>query len=559
MAYMVALNGPENGKRFELFEGVYVFGRHPDCNIVVDVGAVSRHHCKVYSHGTEFLIQDLESRNGTFVNDQEIEKAVTLRPGDQVRICDVVFSYHDVPSSLSSSSATSILDESSSRVVLVDDDDQSGSMIMSKLDVTSSRGGTQIAASAEAKLNALIQITQSLGQALSLDEVLPQVLDSLFRIFVQADRGFIGLLDESNVLIPRWTKLRREDSQDTIRVSRTIATQVLESRAAILSSDASSDERFDMSQSVADFRIRSMMCAPLLTGDGTAIGILQIDTLDQRQRFQEGDLELLVSAASQAAIAIDNARMHDEALNQKMLERDLNLANEVQRAFLPTGPPEIPGYEFFDYYQAANQVGGDYYDYLPLSKGCFALVVADVVGHGVAAAMLMAKLSAEARFFLAGTDPPALAVTKLNSRLCEMRIDRFVTFIVVVLDPAAHNVVIANAGHLQPLHRRLDGTVQDLGMDATGVPLGIVAGMEYKQIEVPLAVGESLTMLTDGFSEAMDVDGNQYSTERIRVQLRESGGSAKLLGESLLSDVRRHQGERDQDDDMCLLIIRRAE
>ena len=118
------------------------------------------------------------------------------------------------------------------------------------------------------------------------------MLDSLFRIFVQADRGFIGLIDERGTLVPRWTKLRREDRDETIRVSRTIARQVMETKEAILSADAANDVRFEMSQSIADFRIRSVMCAPLLDRDRQGIGVLQLDTLDQRHRFQDEDLEL---------------------------------------------------------------------------------------------------------------------------------------------------------------------------------------------------------------------------------------------------------------------------
>ena len=226
---------------------------------------------------------------------------------------------------------------------------------MSKLDVSSSsRGGLHVSASAEVKLAAMVEITQSLGRALALDEVLPQVLKSLFKIFVQADRGFIVLQTPDGKLIPRWVRLRREDANDTLRISRTIIRHVMESKEAILSADAASDERFEMSQSIADFRIRSMMCAPLLDNEGNAFGALQIDTLDQRQRFTKEDLELLVSTASQAAIAIQNAQLHEQALKQREMERDMQLASEVQHGFLPDQRPELPGYEFFDYYQPAD-------------------------------------------------------------------------------------------------------------------------------------------------------------------------------------------------------------
>src|SRR4029077_1270972 len=116
----------------------------------------------------------------------------------------------------------------------------------------------------------------------ALSEVLPQVLNSLFKIFVQADRAFIVMRTEDGKLVPLATKVRREDTEDTIRVSRTIVNQVMQAKEAILSADAATDQKFEMSQSIADFRIRAMMCAPLLDSEGNAMGVLQIDTLDQR-------------------------------------------------------------------------------------------------------------------------------------------------------------------------------------------------------------------------------------------------------------------------------------
>ena len=370
MAFLTANNGPQAGRRYELDRPESVLGRHPECDVQIDVGAVSRYHCKVVSESAAFAIEDLNSRNGTFLNEHVIQGRTPLEDGNLIRVCDVVFTFHDREQPPSSS------DDSSFRAVMVDDEssDSGGSTIMSKLDVRSSINGPLLAASAEAKLSALIEITRSLSNTLSLDKVLPELLDSLFRIFVQADRGFVGMLNENGVLVPRWTKLRREDNNDTIRVSRTITKQVMESKEAILSADAASDVRFEMSQSIADFRIRSMMCAPLVDRDNNAFGVLQIDTLDQRQRFRENDLELLVSTAAQASFAISNAKLHEDSLKQRSIERDLQLAREVQQAFLPQDAPDLPDYTFYSYYRAANSIGGDYYDYVPLPNGNLAVI-----------------------------------------------------------------------------------------------------------------------------------------------------------------------------------------
>jgi serine phosphatase RsbU (regulator of sigma subunit) len=192
-----------------------------------------------------------------------------------------------------------------------------------------------------------------------------------------------------------------------------------------------------------------------------------------------------------------------------------------------------------------------------LPNGRVAIVLADVVGHGVAAAMLMAKLSAETRFCVATESQPKAAVTNLNTRLCGLEIDRFVTLVLVVINPRTHQATIVNAGHLPPLYRRADGRVEEVGKATAGVPLGIAERVEYKQVGLQLEPGDSLTLLTDGLPEALDRDMQQYGLQRVRQQLQESTGTSESIGTSLLADVRRHLDGRAQDDDVCLVVVRR--
>jgi serine phosphatase RsbU (regulator of sigma subunit) len=359
-------------------------------------------------------------------------------------------------------------------------------------------------------------------------------------------------------VVPRWTKVRREDSNhDTIRISKTIVNQVMDSKEAILSADAANDERFDMSQSIADFRIRSMMCAPLIDSDGKSFGVLQIDTLDQRNRFEENDLGVLVAVAAQAAVAIDNARMHDNALLQRSMERDLALAHQVQQGFLPKDPPEMPGYEFFDFYQPANHVGGDYFDYVDLPDGRLAILVADVVGHGVAAALLMAKLSAEARFNLVAETNPAKSLSLLNRAICALPFeDRFITMIMMILDPATGKIEVANAGHMCPILRRRDGTMTEPGEEQVGIPLGIVDDFDYEPFTFEIAPGDLAMVYTDGVNESMDKNEDFYGIDRIRKQISHTSSARPgMLGQFIVDDVRRFMGDAPQSDDMCFVLL----
>src|SRR5271167_420504 len=200
-------------------------------------------------------------------------------------------------------------------------------------------------------------------------------------------------------------------------ISRSIVDYVLGQKKAVLSQDAGDDKNLPSSASISDLKIRSVMCVPLLTPDNKALGIIQLDTSD-RSKFNEDDLDVLAAVASQAAISIQNAAMLESLLERERLNRDLKIAEQVQKRFLPQGVPTVPGYEFFAHYQPTYQVGGDYYDFVPLSGDRIAFALGDVAGKGVAAALMMAKFSGDTRYCVLTNPTPASAATALNSLLC---------------------------------------------------------------------------------------------------------------------------------------------
>ncbi len=557
MALLQVLKGLNPGQQFTLEGEKAILGRHPDCDIVLDVGAVSRQHAQILFIGSDFYVEDLKSRNGTFVNGQQINDRHRLEDNDRIKICDLLFTFRrGLPQ------RTTGLDPSLSLAAeLVDDAGATtGSTVMSKIDVSKSREGLRFTANAEAKLKALMEISENLRNTIAVEQVLPRVLDSLFKVFLQADRGFIVMQERDTApLVPKVVKHRRADNDETIRISRTIVNQVMQGKEAILSADAASDDRFDSSQSIADFRIRSMMCAPLIDSTGRALGAIQIDTLDQRSRFQSEDLEVLVSVANQAASAIENAQLHESAMRRQAFERELQLAHKVQQGFLPSAPPRLAGYEFFDFYEPADQIGGDYFDYIPLPGGRIAVVLADVAGHGISAALLTAKLSAEARYCLSSESTTAAAMDRLNAAFSASSLeDRFVTMLIAVLDYHKHHVCLANAGHMAPYLRSSQGKVEDVGASVGGVPLGVDSDWRYQQFDLDLKPGDSLTLFTDGFSEAMDGDGDMYGMPRLKNQLAAPAKGVEQLGALLLADVKVFVGERPQNDDMCLVCFGRT-
>jgi serine phosphatase RsbU (regulator of sigma subunit)/pSer/pThr/pTyr-binding forkhead associated (FHA) protein len=560
MAFLRVLNGLNPGQVFSLDGASVVLGRHPECDIVLEVGAISRQHARIVELDGKYYLEDLRSRNGTYLNNEQVTARQELSENDEIRICDLTFAFQsDRPSSSDGLEATA--DHDDATIMMVDGGEPlSNSTIMSKVDVSTGSTGLRLSVNPELKLKALVEIGQNLGKAVALKEVLPKLLDSLFSVFAQADRGFIVLKHpESGALVPQAVKCRDEDGQ-TIRLSRTIANDVMKSKEAVLSADAASDSRFDMAESIVDFQIRSMMCAPLVGSDGSALGVIQVDSLDQRKSFNRDDLEVLASVASQVAISVENAQLHETALRERALERELAVAHEVQQGFLPAAPPRVEGYGFFDFYEAANQLGGDYFDYVRLPEGRLAIMLADVAGKGISAALLVAKLSSETRFSLIAEPTPEAAISRLNNVFCESRWeDRFVTSVLAILEPQRHKLTVVNAGHMAPLLRHAAGELEEVGNAEVGVPLGVSQDFPYDPCTIDLAPGDTLTLYTDGITEAMNGQGELYGFARLRNVISRPAEGVADLGQNLLSDVQRFVGSRSQSDDMCICCFGRLE
>ncbi len=560
MSYLTAINGSAFGKRLELDKPRMVMGRHPDCELTLDSGAVSRQHACINLKADQFHLEDLKSRNGTFLNGRLITDPTVLNDGDLIRICDLEFSFHaDEDSSQLVEHSKIVGGSSTFGVVMVDDpENDSGSRaVTGKIDIRGSGSGSQLTTSSEVRLQALLEIMHSLGRAVELEKVLPKVLDTLFRIFVQADRAFIVLKGDDGQLVLKWAKTRQEDQADAVRISRTVMREVMDTKQAIMSLDASSDERFEMANSVADFRIRSMMVAPLLDSEDEPLGAIQMDTLNARRRFEAADLEILANIASQAGVAIENAQLHERLVQQRLVEQDLELARSVQRAFLPATGPDINGYTFYNFYQPAQQIGGDYYDYIPLPDGRMAVIVADVVGHGVAAAMLMAKLSTETKFYLASQPDGAKAISMLNNRITLLGVEKFITFLCLILDPKSNRVEIINAGHMAPLWKTRSKLILEPGDEQAGVPVGILEDFEYEMGSIEIQSGEQLLLYTDGINEAPNAAGAMFGIARLQELMTSVGDDVQQIGAKVVEEVNNFVRGTEQADDMCLVVIGR--
>jgi serine phosphatase RsbU (regulator of sigma subunit)/pSer/pThr/pTyr-binding forkhead associated (FHA) protein len=559
MAELRTIEGPHAGGVIALDRESAVLGRHPECDIVLDSGAVSRQHARIQRVDKKFYIEDMQSRNGTYVNGRPIRERHLLSDQDRITLCDVVMVFHadSADRKAAGSRAVSALDTA----LMVDDEEAAGdnSTVMTRLDVSSGTSSLRLETNPTAKLKAMMEISQNLGRAVALNDVLPKVLDSLLTIFPQADRGVIVLREAaSGKLVPRALKHRRPELVDTVRISRTIVRGVMAAKEAILSADAASDIRFKTSESIVDFHIRSVMCAPLITSQGEVTGVIQIDTADQRNRFIRDDLEVLASVACQAAIAVENAELHETSVRDQKRSRELEVAHDVLRGFLPSRSPRIEGYDFFHFYEPANELGGDYYDYIPLPGRRLAVVVADVSGKGIPASLLMARLSGDVRYCLASEPSPAEAVAQLNRVFFSAGWeDRFVTLVLAVLDPLRHELTLVDAGH-PPAYLQHAGKVIEAVDDASvRLPLGVMNDAEYVQVSYPLDPGDRLVLYTDGISEAMNEKNELYGFQRLHEQVAVPCETVAAHGRSILGNVKQFVGKRAQSDDMCLVCLGR--
>ena len=556
-----APGGSSAGQAYPLTADTVVLGREETCDIVIPNHAVSRRHAQITRANGQFFVDDLKSRNHTFVNNREVAGPTALKNDDRIKICDFLFRFHD--ERYASPQRPQLPPELTSQP---DPAVESPGGLSTIEHTMAARTAVQLLDTQPSdRLRALLEISTGLSKTLELDPLLNQIAETVLGVFRQADRCFVILLEEDGRLIPKVVKTKRAAAAEDPRFSKTIVNRCLKTQEAYLSEDAGADQNLGAAQSIAEFRIRSVMCVPLLTSDGKPLGAMQLDTQDRGKKFKEDDLKLMLIVANLAAVAIEKAKLHENMLLQQKQQKEIELARQVQLGFLPQTQPELPGYEFFASYSAALSVGGDYYDFIPLPDGRIAVVLGDVAGKGVPASLLMAKLSAEARFCLLTQPDPVLAVNLLNDQLIRGGIgDRFVTLAAAVLNPRDHTVTLVNAGHLNPiLFRPGAGTFEEAVTSRdSGLPLGIIAGFEYPSVRLTLEPGDNLLMFTDGVTDAMAPNGDMFQLDGIRSAVLDDSALGpptrpRAIGERVLQHVRRHAAGRSQNDDIALVFFGR--
>jgi phosphoserine phosphatase RsbU/P len=504
---------------------------------------VSKLHARITPNGGNFLVEDLDSHNHTYLNDSRLEprRPAELSHGDEIRICGYVFKFQE------------------------HDSDQSNVQTTVEASISPAPYSQFLETQPSDKLRVLLTLGGVLNKTLDPWALMDRVADELFELFRQADRCLIIQREaDTDMLIPVVARVR-QPARVCEPFSQTIVRNCMETLESFLSEDVTQMPELEDNDSVASATMRSVMCVPLPVQE-RAVGVIQLDSSDRGRKFTKDDLEFLLCVANQAAFAMEFVQLHQAVLEQEKLADDMRRAHEVQRGLLPRHFPEVPGYEFFAHYAPARSVGGDYYDFVPLDDGRHAVLLGDVSGKGLPAALLMARMSGAAQLCLSsGCDLPQ-AIHAMNAQLLRADLgDRYVTLAATLLDPVQHRVTVVNAGHLTPwVYRKATRALEEaIPEERGGVPIGVLLDASYQSVNVELSAGDSIILYSDGILDAGLSAGRRFGEARLREALKTAPGERPLtprqIGERIKRAVETHAAGCEQFDDIALVCYGRAE
>lgn len=542
MPRIILRAGPRAGTSLP-FDGAVTIGRATDADVRLDDTTVSRRHAQIRPGGSGWMLVDLNTQNGTFVNGERLTQAVLLREGDEIRFGGVHTMFHEAREE---SPAVAFEDRTGrSDAVVVTMEAGGGGLPLSAAEAARAKGLAQ-------RLEFLSDLAGDLGGTFDETAMLSRILDRLFVLLPQADRGFVLLFDNRGELAPRAVRGRAPEAK--LSVSRSLARTAIEKRQGILTLDLMGDERFAKAQSLVGVTIHAVICVPILTSE-QVFGVLQVDSMRAGQPFDEGDMALLMGIARQLALSLANARLHAQLLEQELLQHDLALAGRIQQRLLPRALPEMPGYSFAAECTPAQQVGGDFYQFLELPEGRMGVAIGDVSGKGVSAALCMARTMSDMRYQGAGESEPGRILERVNRALFEnLEEGMFVTVTLVTFDPKNGEARYARAGHPPALVRDARGNVTELG-DASGPALGVSEASRYDQGNCILDRGDVVVLYSDGVTEAMNRANALYGEDRFLEVLRHAPSEPAAVHAAVLADLEAFVGGREPNDDLTLVCF----
>lgn len=406
------------------------------------------------------------------------------------------------------------------------------------------------------ELSMLNDLAAAIGASHDLDTILQTIIRRSLKA-TRAEQGVITLFREEEKT-PLKTLVRtatHSRSTSDLRPNESLVGWIQLHQQPLLVNDPSSDERFkDASWSEG---VHSLLCVPLMVR-GELMGLLTVYNSRSADGFSTDDQRLLSIIAAQSAQVIENARLFEEEKELLRVNEELRLAYEIQTRLLPEQPPTLPGYELAGTSVPAHQVGGDYFDFIPLNDDRLAFCVGDVSGKGLPAALLMASLQATLRGQAFRSPSADDCLSQTNTLLHQrMRRRTFVTLFYGLLDTRRHRLHYANAGHNRPFLRTADGHIRCL--EEGGLVLGAVSNASYQEATLSFAPGDLLLVYSDGITEAMNTARESFGEDRLKALLASlEEATPQETIDRVLDAAQGHAGTSEQHDDMTLLAIRRT-
>lgn len=527
---LLYLQGEEE-REFLLTPAGFRVGRRGDKDLVVLDPRISRDHAEIIAANDGFLLRDLNSRHGTWVNGVRIE-TVRLKPGDEIALGAA-----DGPRLIFSPLAGVARD------------------FLRQLSIIEQSSG---AAELE-KLSLFLELARKLDAPGALEDVLVSLIETTLRL-TGAERGYVFLQENGKLQLAAGRNQKGEPIADDASISRSTIQDALAAATDFIFSDTSAFSGARGRQSILDQNLRMVLCIPLrprqvreevmqslVARPEAALGVLYLDSHAAARDFSALNNDLLHAIAGDAANLVENARLARAGREARRMRQEMTIAAEIQRRLLPVDWPALAGIELRGSSQPCQQIGGDFFDVLVTGSTAYAVLI-DVAGKGISAAILAATLQGMIYAQLLSGAPLAAVAAASNQYLCQrMSGEKYATGILASLDIAG-NLEYVNCGHIPPLLARTTAVER---LREGGMPLGLFAGADYTTARAQLRAGDRLLLVTDGVTEVENAAADFFGEERLEQALADNASIERLL-----ATVDEFRGAVPMRDDCTLLELR---
>lgn len=411
------------------------------------------------------------------------------------------------------------------------------------------------------RLDLLMKLTGQINSNLDLDDMLLDIIKAV-KLIMQCEASSLMLYEEETddlVLSIPTGPATDEITGKHIPKDKGIGGWVFMNKEPAIVNNVEEDSRFLGDLDPDLFTTRNIICVPLLNHKKEIIGIIQALNKNDNKNFLRSEIPIFQALANQAAIAIENARLHEQQKQKMLLEQKLDLARSIQSGFIPKESPSIPGYKIAGITKPATYVGGDYYDFIPVNgNNDHVFALGDVTGKGIPASLMMASSRAILRTQVENNHSLTKTISFVNRSLFrDTPIDKFITLFCGHLDAENHTFSYVNAGHTDAFHIDYEqGKINHLNKG--GVMVGIMNDVEFEKGEISLKPGQQIIIYSDGISEPQNTEGDLYQEVRFKDWLLEHPDcTPEETIELLIEDVNEFSESKEQSDDITLIIIKR--